>query len=154
MAESLKSSFDNKLAQIPESHFNHVDTSLKAFQKEIVKDTTQILTADEKRGPQEKASSELIAGYSKAAFVDDEQRELMKLALKCIQLHSLPNMTNELFKLSRNLKKSGLQPLVAFEAILKIINNYPVRNSATKDKKQSLKTKEITPKVILSLTYC
>jgi superfamily II DNA or RNA helicase len=154
MAESLKSSIDCDTTQIPESHYTHVDTSLKAFQKEVVKETTQILTADDKKGPQEKASSELIAGYSKAAFVNDEQRELMKLALKCIQLHSLPNMTNELFKLSRNLKKSGLLPLIAFEAIMKIIEKYPVRNNATKDKKQSLKTKEVTPRVILSLTYC
>ena len=154
MAESLKSSINCETTQIPESHYIHVDTSLKAFQKEVVKETTQILTADDKKGPQEKASSELIAGYSKAAFVNDEQRELMKLALKCIQLHSLPNMTNELFKLSRNLKKSGLLPLIAFEAIMKIIEKYPVRNNATKDKKQSLKTKEVTPRVILSLTYC
>ena len=38
MAESLKNSINCETTEIPESHYTHVDNSLKAFQKEIVKE--------------------------------------------------------------------------------------------------------------------
>ena len=153
--ESLKESLNEKTTSIPENHYEHIEESMNSFQKEIIKDNTISLTADEKKGPQEKGSSELLSVFSKATFISEEQKTRMKLALKCIQIHSLPNMTNELFKLSRNIKKSNLTPVRVVDAIFNVIDKYPIHNSATKSKSnESVKTKEITPKVILSLTYC
>lgn len=155
MADSLKESLNKKTTSTPENHYKHVEDSINSFQKEIFKDNTISLTADDKKGPQEKGSSELISVYSKASFINEDQRNRMKLALKCIQIHSLPNLTNELFKLSRNIKKSNLSPVRVVDAIFSIIDKYPIHNSATKSKtSELLKSKEITPKVILSLTYC
>jgi len=155
MADSLKESLNEKSTSIPESHYKHIEDSMNSFQKEVIKENTISLTADDKKGPQEKGASELLSVYLKSSFISDEQKEKMKLALKCVQIHSLPNMTNELFKLSRNIKKSNLTPVRVVESIFNVIEKYPISNSATKNKtNNSISSKELNPKVILSLTYC
>lgn len=142
---------------LPKFHHKLVNQAIKDFERKILETPTEILTVDNNKGPQEKQAMSLLSTFVNAQFLDQEDIELLKLGQMSISEHTFPPMQRALAQLARNIKKTPVSPETVAESILSILKDYPVHavvsNKAQAQKK--IKTaSELTPKVILTQTYC
>ena len=158
MAGTLKSNIDKVSVQpLPEFHHDLVSQAIKDFERKMADAPVEQIAIDTNKSPQEKQAMSLLTTFVNAQFLDQEDIDLIRLGQQCIAEQTFTPMQRELAQLARNVKKTPVSPETIAESILSILKKYPV-HAVTSNKTQAQKkiktASELTPKVILTQTYC
>ena len=142
--------------ELHENHHNHVKLAVEDFDRKVREEVSRNQVVDSTQGPNEKKALAYLDGYMKLAFIATEEKEKIKAAKQAIKLGKFQKLQREVNALKKNLKKTPLQPVEMLDAMLKIINKYPIDFDDTTDNRPTVTVKsyvKLKPEIIISESY-
>jgi hypothetical protein len=139
-----------------ENHHDQVSRALADFHEKIQMEIASTQVVDTTQGPNEKKALAYLEGFLSFPFVSDEEKKLIKAAKLAVKLGKFQNLQRDVNKLKRDTKTTKLKPVDLLDAILKIINQYPVQQSDTLEERPIVTIRsfeKLKPEIIISESF-
>jgi hypothetical protein len=111
---------------------------------------------DTTQGPNEKKALAYLDGFLSFPFASDEEKKLIKAAKQAIKLGKFQKLQRDVNKLKRDTKTTKLKPVDLLDAIMKIINLYPVQQADTMEERPTVTIRsyeKLKPEIIISESF-
>lgn len=125
-AHEFKTDPPEKSIELPDFHHKQVQLAHKDFEEKIMADITTAQVVDTTQGPNEKRALKYLDGFLSIPFISDVEKEKIKAAKTAIKMGKFQKLQREINKLKRDTGKIKLKPVELVDALLKIIENYPL----------------------------
>ena len=149
-------------ADLPESpiplhqkHHNQVILAIEDFNNKLQEEAASSQVVDTTQGPNEKRALAYLDGFLSFPFINEiEKKKIMsaKLAIKNAKFQKLQREVNAL---KRNAKKDKIKPVDLLDAVIRIIDKYPIETEESSVTSiVTVKTFEnLKPEIIISESY-
>lgn len=154
-AHEFKTDPPEKAITLPEFHHEHVQLAHKDFEEQIMKDITAAQVVDTTQGPNEKRALAYLDKFMVIPFVTDAEKEKIKAAKTAIKMGKFQKLQREVNKLKRDTNKVKLKPVELVDALLRIIDNYPLA-SLMQENNPAISVKSFDhykPEIIISQSF-
>ncbi|MBN1185651.1 MAG: helicase [Bacteroidales bacterium] len=155
-AKEFRADPPEKAEDLHDNHHNHVKLAVEDFDKKVQEEASRNIVVDTTQGPNEKKALAYLDGYLKFPFISGEEKEKIKAAKQAIKLGKFQKLQREVNALKRNLKKTPLQAVEMLDAMIKIIDKYPIEIEDTTDIRPTVTIKNYNnfrPEIIISESY-
>lgn len=125
-AHEFKTDPPEKSIELPDFHHKQVQLAHKDFEEKIMADITTAQVVDTTQGPNEKRALKYLDGFLSIPFISEVEKEKIKAAKTAIKMGKFQKLQREINKLKRDTGKIKLKPVELVDALLKIIENYPL----------------------------
>jgi superfamily II DNA or RNA helicase len=109
-----------------QNHHEQVATAVKDFHEKIQQEIASSQVVDTTQGPNEKKALAYLDGFLTFPFASEEEKKLIKAAKQAIKLGKFQKLQRDVNKLKRDMKVTKLKAVDLLDAMIKIINQYPV----------------------------
>lgn len=143
-------------AKLHEKHHEQVGIAVQDFNDKLQKELVGNKVVDTTQGPNEKKALAFLSGFFKFDFISKDDQKLIKAAQNAIELGKFQNLQRDINKLQKNTKQVRLKPMDLVEALMKIINAYPLDEESLKEEKPILTLKsfeKLKPEIIISESF-
>ena len=155
-AKEFRADPPEKGIPLHESHHEQVRTALEDFEKKLQAEVVSQVVVDATQGPNEKKALAYLDGFLKFQFLSTEETDLIKAAKQAIKLGKFQKLQREINTLQRNVKKSPLKPVDLAEAMLQIIEKYPLDTEDNPENRPTVTIRsyeKLKPEIIISESY-
>lgn len=155
-AKEFRADPPEKGIPLHEAHHEHVNVALQDFAKKIQEEAAGSMVVDTTQGPNEKKALAYLDGFLKLPFISSEETEKIKAAKQAIKLGKYQRLQRDVNAMKRNVKKAPLKPVELLDAMIKIIESYPIETSDNTDARPSITIKalhNLKPDIIISESY-
>ncbi|QAA80887.1 helicase [Aequorivita sp. H23M31] len=143
-----------KAVPLPDFHHKQVQIAHTDFKEKIMSDLVSPQAVDTTQGPNEKRAKAFISQRLKLPFISEEEKVLMKAAIKAISVGKFQKLQRDVNKLQRAVKKTPVPHIQELEALIKILQQYPLKMQKTEDPAIAIKSMEqYAPEIIISETF-
>lgn len=155
-AREFRADVPEKGIDLHDKHHEHVQTAVADFDKKLQEEAAKDILVDTTQGPNEKKALAYLDGFLKLPFISDEESDLVKAAKQAIKLGKFQKLQREVNALKKNVKKAPLKPVELLEALLKILDKYPLETEENPDNRPVISIKsyeKLKPEIIISESY-
>ncbi len=132
-AHEFKTDPPEKAIKLPLFHHEQVQLAHTDFQEKIMADITSAQTVDTTQGPNEKRALKYLDGFLSIPFVTETEKDKIKAAKTAIKMGKFQKLQREVNKLKRDTTKIKLKPVELVDALLRIIDSYPLASMMQED---------------------
>lgn len=139
-----------------EKHHEHVILAVSDFDNKLQEEAASQIVVDATQGPNEKKALSYLDGFFKFPFLSSEETNLIKAAKQAIKLGKFQKLQREVNALKKNVKKTPLSAVDLVDALLKIIQKYPLDSEDNPDNRPTITIKtyeKLKPEIIISESY-
>ena len=155
-AKEFRADPPEKRIELHEKHHEHVQIAVNDFEKKLQEEAANQMVVDTTQGPNEKKALSYLDGFLKFQFLSDEEIDLIKAAKQAIKLGKFQKLQREVNALKKNVRKTPLKPVDLVDALLKIINKYPLETEDNPDSRPTVTVRsyeKLKPEIIISESY-
>ena len=155
-AREFRADQPEEAIELHQKHHEQVKIAVEDFDKKVQEEASRHLVVDTTQGPNEKKALAYLDGFLKFPFISSEEKQKIKAAKQSIKLGKFQKLQREVNALKRNLKKTPLQPVEMLDAMLHIIEKYPIELDDTADDRPTVTIKSynnLKPEIIISESY-
>ena len=155
-AKEFRADSPEKGIELHEDHHKHVKIAIEDFNRKVQEEASRNIVVDTTQGPNEKKALAYLDGYLKFPFISSEEKEKIKAAKQAIKLGKFQKLQRDVNAVKRNLKKTHLQPVEMLDAMIKIIDKYPIEIEDTTDVRPTVTIRSysnLKPEIIISESY-
>jgi superfamily II DNA/RNA helicase len=138
------------------NHHEQINTAITDFHEKIQQEIASTQVVDTTQGPNEKKALAYLDGFLSFPFVSDEEKKVIKAAKQAIKLGKFQKLQRDVNKLKRDTKTTKLKPVDLLDAMMKIINLYPVQQADTMEERPAVTIRsfeKLKPEIIISESF-
>lgn len=155
-AKEFSANVPERAVDLPETHHEQIGVALADFHEKIQSEITSAQVVDTTQGPNEKRALAYLDGFLSFPFASDEELRLIKAAKQAIKLGKFQRLQRDVNKLKKNVKANPLKAVDLMDAMIKVINNYPVLQTEEEDQRPAISIKsyeKLKPEIIISESF-
>jgi hypothetical protein len=133
-----------------------VSSAITDFHDKIQKEIASTQVVDTTQGPNEKKALAYLDGFLTFPFASDQEKKLIKSAKQAIKLGKFQKLQRDVNKLKRDTKVTKLKAVDLMDAMIKIINLYPVEQAETMEDRPMVTIRsyeKLKPEIIISESF-
>jgi len=139
-----------------DSHHEQVSQAITDFHEKIQQEIASTQVVDTTQGPNEKKALAYLDGFLTFPFASEQEKKLIKAAKQAIKLGRFQKLQRDVNKLKRDTKTTKLKPVDLLDAMIKIINLYPVEQADTMEDRPMVTIRsyeKLKPEIIISESF-
>lgn len=139
-----------------ENHHEQVSQAITDFHEKIQQEIASTQVVDTTQGPNEKKALAYLDGFLTFPFASDQEKRLIKAAKQAIKLGRFQKLQRDVNKLKRDTKVTKLKAVDLMDAMIKIINLYPVEQADTMEDRPMVTIRsyeKLKPEIIISESF-
>lgn len=139
-----------------ENHHEQVSQAITDFHEKIQQEIASTQVVDTTQGPNEKKALAYLDGFLTFPFASDQEKRLIKAAKQAIKLGRFQKLQRDVNKLKRDTKITKLKAVDLMDAMIKIINLYPVEQADTMEDRPMVTIRsyeKLKPEIIISESF-
>ena len=150
-------------ADIPEmgiplhdKHHEQVEKAVIDFDEKLQAEMASGQVVDTTQGPNEKRALAYLDGFLSFPFINDEEKQKIKAAKVAVKNAKFQKLQREINALKRNAKKEKIKPVDLLDAVIRIIDKYPIDSAETNGASPVVTVKsfeKLKPEIIISESY-
>jgi hypothetical protein len=155
-ANLFRATKHEKGVELHSNHHEQINIVLEDFKAKIDTDLAIDSLVDTTQGPNEKKALAYLDGFLSLPFISKEEKELIKAAKNAIKVGKFQQLQREVNKLKRSTKTVKLKPVDLLDALLKILNQYPLKDKDLKDDRPIISVRsfeKFKPEIIISESF-
>jgi superfamily II DNA or RNA helicase len=125
-ARQFKAEPPESAIPLHEKHHDQVAQAVKDFADKLKEDAVGINAVDVHQGPHEKKALAFLSAFLKLPITGEVERHKIEAAKQAVKLARFQKLQRDLNKLQKNLKKAKMSNVEILDAVMKIINKYPL----------------------------
>ena len=137
-------------------HHEQVSSAITDFHDKIQQEIASSQVVDTTQGPNEKKALAYLDGFLSFPFISDQEKKLIKSAKQAIKLGKFQKLQRDVNKLKRDTKVNKLKAVDLMDAMIKIINLYPVEQADTMEDRPMVTIRsyeKLKPEIIISESF-
>ena len=139
-----------------EKHHEQVSLAVQDFDDKLKEEMASGQVIDTTQGPNEKRALAYLDGFLTFPFVNEAEKQKIQAAKQAIKQAKFQKLQREVNALKRNAKKQKIKPVDLLDAVMRIIEKYPLN-----DKEEQISNPVVTvksfkkfkPEIIISQSY-
>lgn len=155
-AKEFSSMASEMAIKLPENHHEQVTIAINDFHEKIQQEIASMQVVDTTQGPNEKKALAYLDGFLSFPFASNDEKKLIKASKQAIKLGKFQNLQRDVNKLKRDTKTTKLKPVDLLDAMIKIINQYPVEQADTMEERPMITIRsyqKLKPEIIISESF-
>jgi hypothetical protein len=156
VAREFRADVPEKGIELQPDHHIHVSTALDDFLNKLQEEMANGQVVDTTQGPNEKKALSYLDGFLSFPFIGTSEKDKIKSAKQAIKLGKFQQLQRDVNNLKKNVKKTPLKPVELLDAILKIIDKYPIDRGDNGDTRPTVTIKsfeKFRPEIIISESF-
>ena len=128
---------------------------MSTLDEKIMADITSAQVVDTTQGPNEKRALKYLDGFLTIPFITGTEKDKIKAAKTAIKMGKFQKLQREVNKLKRDTTKMKLKPGELVDALLRIIDSYPLA-SMMQENNPAISIKSFDhykPEIIISQSF-
>lgn len=137
-------------------HHEQVQTALQDFHAKLQDEITKDMAVDITMGPNEKRAIAYLDGFLSFPFIGEEEKLKIKTAKQAIKIGKFQKLQREVNALKKNTKTTRISATQLLDAIVDIINRYPIDINDHTDNRPMVTIKafdKYQPDIIISESF-
>jgi superfamily II DNA/RNA helicase len=155
-AKEFNANVPEKGLPLPENHHEQIGVALADFNEKIQTEMASSQVVDTTQGPNEKRALAYLDGFLSFPFASDEELQLIKAAKQAIKLGKFQKLQRDVNKIKKNVKGNPIKAIDLMDAMIKLINKYPVLQTESEDQRPAITIKtfeKLKPEIIISESF-
>jgi superfamily II DNA/RNA helicase len=139
-----------------DKHHEQVALAVDDFNEKLKEEMSRSLVVDTTQGPNEKRALSYLDGFLRLPFISDIEKESIKAAKQAVKIAKFQKLQREINALKRNAKKDKIKPVELLDAVIRIINKYPIEANESNSASPIVSVKsfeKMKPEIIISESY-
>lgn len=139
-----------------EKHHEQVKVALKDFHAKIHEELVSGEVVDMTQGPNEKRALTFLEGFLSLPFAGENEKSKLRFAQQAIKIGKFQQLQRDVNALKKNVKKTPMKAVELLEAVVRIIEKYPIQNSNIEPNQPMITIKSFErykPEIIISESY-
>lgn len=156
VAREFRADVPEKGIELHPNHHLHINTALEDFHNKLKEELSSSQVVDTTQGPNEKKALAYLDGFLNLPFIGAVEKEKIKAAKTAIKLGKFQQLQRDVNNLKRNVKKTPLKPVDLLDAVLRIIDKYPIDHFDSGDARPTVTVKsfeKFKPEIIISESF-
>jgi ERCC4-related helicase len=156
VAREFRADVPEKGVELHKDHHIHVNNALKDFHDKLQEEISSGQVVDTTQGPNEKRALAYLDGFMNLPFIGEVEKDKIKAAKLAIKLGRFQQLQRDVNALKRNVKKTPMKAVELLDAILKIIDKYPIEHTDNGDTRPTVTIKsfeKFKPEIIISESF-
>ena len=156
VAKEFRADVPEQGISLHDNHHSQVAFASSYFEDKLQEEMASNQVVDTTQGPNEKRALAYLDGFLSFPFVSDTEKQKIKAAKTAIKLAKFQKLQREVNALKRNAKKTKIKPVELLDAVIKIIEKYPIdtQDDETSTPIVTVKSFEkMKPEIIISESY-
>ena len=155
-AETFKTNPDETSVALHDEHHKQVAMAVKDFNEKLQKESAEQQAVDVSQSPAEKGALAFLNAFLKFDFISEDETMKIKAAKRSLKLGRFQKLQRDINKLKKSTKNAGLTPTALMDALISIIDKYPLNIVEDEDINPVVTIKqfeEIKPEIIISESF-
>lgn len=155
-AKEFKADHPENGIALHELHHEQINIAVTDFHEKIQQEIASTQVVDTTQGPNEKKALAYLDGFLSFPFASDQEKKLIKAAKQAIKLGKFQKLQRDVNKLKRDTKTTKLKAVDLLDAMVKIINLYPVLQADTMEDRPTITIRsyeKLKPEIIISESF-
>ena len=156
VAKEFRADVPEQGINLHDNHHSQVAFASSYFEDKLQEEMASNQVVDTTQGPNEKRALAYLDGFLSFPFVSETEKQKIKAAKTAIKLAKFQKLQREVNALKRNAKKTKIKPVELLDAVIKIIDKYPIdtNDDETSNPIVTVKSFEkMKPEIIISESY-
>jgi ERCC4-related helicase len=156
VAKEFRADVPEKGVELLPDHHLHVNAALSDFHGKLLEEFSSGQVVDTTQGPNEKKALSYLDGFLNLPFIGPVEKDKIKAAKLAIKLGRFQQLQRDVNNLKKNVKKTPLKPVDLLDALLRIIEKYPIDHSENGDARPTVTIKsfdKFRPEIIISESF-
>ncbi|MDA3925507.1 MAG: helicase-related protein [Kiritimatiellae bacterium] len=138
-----------------DQHHQQVTSAVQDFADKLSEEAIGTKGVDVHQGPNEKKALSFLSLFSKLPETSEQERFKIDAAMKAIKLARFQKLQRDINKLQKNLKKVKMNNAEVIDALMNIINRYPLEELDESSIKPVTiqQLREMKPEIIISESF-
>lgn len=156
VAREFRADVPEKGVDMHPEHHNHVNAALEDFHTKLQEEISSGQVVDTTQGPNEKRALSYLDGFLSLPFISPVEKDKIKAAKLAIKLGRFQQLQRDVNNLKKNVKKTPLKPVDLLDALLRIIDKYPIDHLENGDTRPTVTIKsfeKFKPEIIISESF-
>lgn len=125
-ARQFKAEPPEEAIPLHEKHHDQVAQAVEDFAEKLKEDAVGTNAVDVHQGPHEKKALAFLSAFLKLPITGEVERHKIEAAKQAVKLARFQKLQRDINKLQKNLKKAKMSNVEILDAVMKIINKYPL----------------------------
>ena len=154
-ARIFKADFPEKSIALHDRHHEQVTQAKKDFSAKLNEEITQAQGLDAHQGPHEKKALAFLDAFLHLPITGEQERFTIKAAKTAIRLARFQKLQRDINRLQTAIKKKKMTNVELLDAVLNIVNKYPLDNMDEAVPKPATQVEEniLEPDIIISESF-
>lgn len=155
-AREFRADNPEKGVDLHEEHHNHINKAMEDFHKKLQEELTSSQVIDVNQGPNEKRALTYLEGFLSLPFAGEIEKSKLRAAQQAIKMGKFQKLQRDVNNLKKNLKKTPMKAVELLDAIIQIIDKYPLQTSEDEILKPMVTIKsfdKFKPEIIISESF-
>lgn len=155
VAREFRADVPEKGIEMHPEHHNHVNAALEDFHTKLQEEISSGQVVDTTQGPNEKRALSYLDGFLSLPFIGSVEKDKIKASKLAIKLGRFQQLQRDINNLKKNVKKTPLKPVDLLDALLRIIDKYPIdlENGDTRPTVTIKSFEKFKPEIIISESF-
>ncbi|MDA8669441.1 helicase-related protein [Flavobacteriales bacterium] len=154
VAKEFRADLPENGIKLHDNHHDQVQIAVADFNEKIQKELAKNQVVDTTQGPNEKRALAYMDGFLNFPFIGEDDKDLIKKAKHAVKTAKFQKLQREINRLKKNAKKNKIKPVDLLDALLNIINKYPLLNDGASNPVVKVKSfQKMKPEIIISESY-
>ena len=155
-AEIFKTNTDEQSIELHEQHHSQIAIAIKDFNEKLQKESAEQQAVDVSQSPAEKGALKFLDAFLKFEFISEEETLKINAGKRALKVGRFQKLQRAINKLKKSTKNAGLTPTALLDALINIIDKYPLNIVEEEDVTPVVTIKrfeEIKPEIIISESF-
>ena len=155
-AEIFKTNTDEQSIELHDQHHNQIAIAVKDFNEKLQKESAEQQAVDVSQSPAEKGALKFLDAFLKFEFISEEETLKINAGKRALKVGRFQKLQRAINKLKKSTKNAGLTPTALMDALINIIDKYPLNIVEDDDITPVVTIKrfeEIKPEIIISESF-
>lgn len=142
--------------ELHEMHHDQVAVATNFFDKVLQEDLANGQVIDTTQGPNERRALSYLDGFLSFPFISENEIKIIKSAKNAVKIAKFQKLQREINSLKKNAKAEKIKPVDLLDAVIKIINKYPIDVNESNSANPIVTVKsfeKLKPEIIISESY-
>jgi superfamily II DNA/RNA helicase len=156
VAREFRADVPEKGIELHKDHHTHVNNALKDFHDKLQAEISSGQVVDTTQGPNEKRALSYLDGFMNLPFIGEVEKDKIKATKLAIKLGRFQKLQRDINALKKNVKKTPMKAVDLLDAVLKIIDKYPIDHNENGDARPTVTIKsfeKFKPEIIISESF-
>jgi superfamily II DNA/RNA helicase len=156
VAREFRADVPEKGIELHKDHHIHVNTALQDFHDKLQAEISNGQVVDTTQGPNEKRALAYLDGFLNLPFIGEVEKDKIKATKLAIKLGRFQKLQRDINALKKNVKKTPMKAVDLLDAVLRIIDKYPIDHNENGDARPTVTIKsfeKFKPEIIISESF-